>query len=153
MPTPVHLSAGIRARTSRRRIAIRSSLVVPPQMPSGMVRRAYDRHFPLTGHWPQTALAELICGTARPVAEIGKNSSGSLPWHAPRSIQVVEPPLGSACIIRRVWTPGRSSGSSAHSGKIGDNSYLRFDSPHRIRYRGPEQLVLAGPNFGGAIVR
>ena len=55
---------------------MRSSLVVPPQIPSGMVRSAYERQFRLTEQRPQTAFAELICCIARPCTEIGKNSSG-----------------------------------------------------------------------------
>jgi hypothetical protein len=57
-PAGPHRSAGARKRTAdRTRIAMRSSLVVPPQMPSGIVRSAYERQLPATGQRPQTAFA------------------------------------------------------------------------------------------------
>jgi hypothetical protein len=59
-PTPAgrHPSAGARKRTAgRTRITMRSSLVVPPQIPSGIVRSAYERQLPATAQRPQIAFA------------------------------------------------------------------------------------------------
>ena len=106
-------------------MAIRSSLVVPPQIPCGIVRRAYDKQFSPTAQRPQIAFAELICSTAAPVMAIGKNSSGSAPRHAPRTIQLTERAPASCRTIRRLWLPGGSLGPSGGSGTIGNNSYLR----------------------------
>jgi hypothetical protein len=83
-------------------MAIRSSQVVPPQIPCGIVCKAYDRQCLPTAQQPQIAFAELICSTAAPVTAIGKNSSGSAPRHAPRAIQLTERARACSRTTRRL---------------------------------------------------
>ena len=84
----------VRRRPRRRSClsACRSSGVVPPQMPClRSCFNANSRHAWRTGHPAQVVLAFAICLRARPVDEIGKNSSGSACAHAPASRQSVRP--------------------------------------------------------------
>ena len=68
----------------------RSSAVRPPQMPSACrMVNAKSRHRARTGHEAQTAWARAMSAWARPLAEIGKNSSGSAVRQAARARQLL----------------------------------------------------------------
>jgi len=108
-------AADLAWRAEAARALRRSSQVVPPQMPSGMAWRAYDRQLVRTAQGAQTAFAAAVCRAAAsfPVA-MGKNSSGSARWQAPRDIQLTEraPDVTGSTVSR---PPGRASASREES--------------------------------------
>jgi hypothetical protein len=70
------------------RARARSPGVVPPQMPSGrLVSVAKSRHGRLTGQRAQTRRARAVWAAEAPLAETGKNRSGSADTQAPAASQ------------------------------------------------------------------
>src|SRR5207237_1153543 len=83
-PAPLPRADLLRRRRQHHLRAIaRSSSVVPPQIPwACRVRSANERHSRCTRQPAQILFASVACSRLLPVAETGKNNSGSTDRHA-----------------------------------------------------------------------